>query len=92
MGAVTCCGNAASPELNLTVYPFILRGISLTGIDSQKCKKELREKIWGKLSSEWKPVQLMDLYSEIELEDLNSYIEMMLAGKIKGRFLVKHKY
>ena len=47
MGAVTCCGNAASGSLEMTVYPFILRGVSLIGIDSQNCPINLREKVLG---------------------------------------------
>ena len=50
-GAVTCCGNAASPDLPLNVYPFILRGISLIGIDSASCAMEVRIPIWQKLAS-----------------------------------------
>ena len=54
MGIVTCCGNVASPKLDLTVYPFILRGITLIGIDSQNYPMNYREKVWGKLANEWK--------------------------------------
>jgi putative YhdH/YhfP family quinone oxidoreductase len=90
LGAVTCCGNAASGKLELTVYPFILRGISLIGIDSQDCPVLDREKIWHKLSSEWRPDHLMDIYEEINLEELPLRIEAMLAGKSRGRVIVKH--
>ena len=53
-GGVTCCGNVASPELPLTVYPFILRGITLMGIDSQNCPMPTRVKIWQNLAGPWK--------------------------------------
>ena len=50
-GAVTCCGNVASGELPTTVYPFILRGVTLLGIDAAECPLTLRQKIWDKLGS-----------------------------------------
>ena len=51
MGTVTCCGNVASPKLDLTVFPFILRGVSLIGIDSQNYPKTFREKVWNNFIS-----------------------------------------
>lgn len=89
MGVVTCCGNAASPQLNVTIFPFILRGVSLIGIDSQNYPMTLREKVWNKLAKEWKPAQLMNAYNEITLEDLSEKIDLMLQGKLKGRTIVK---
>jgi putative YhdH/YhfP family quinone oxidoreductase len=88
-GAVTCCGNAASAELDLNVYPFILRGISLFGIDSVQCKRNLREDIWQKIASDWKIDQLDDLSNQVLLKDLNEQIDKMLAGNSKGRVIVK---
>jgi putative YhdH/YhfP family quinone oxidoreductase len=88
-GAVTCCGNAASAELDLNVYPFILRGISLFGIDSVQCKRNLREDIWHKIASDWKIDQLDDLSNQVLLKDLNEQIDKMLAGNSKGRVIVK---
>lgn len=88
-GNVTCCGNVASPDLPLTVFPFILRGVSLYGIDSQHCPMDTRIKIWGKLAGDWKLNNLETLASEITLECLAERIDLMLAGKVKGRTLVK---
>lgn len=87
-GVVTCCGNAASPDLDLTVYPFILRGITLTGIASQNCPDEERRYIWEKLSGEWKPVQLADTCEEISLDELDAHIDQMLGGRLTGRKIV----
>lgn len=89
MGVVTCCGNAASAELNLTVYPFILRGISLIGIDSQNYPLPEREAVWGKLAGEWKPKQLLESYDEITLPELSGRIDQMLAGESRGRTVVR---
>jgi acrylyl-CoA reductase (NADPH) len=87
-GVVAACGNAASVELNTTVFPFILRGISLLGINSEKTPIELREKMWEKLANEWKPQNLRVMYEECSLEETNKKIEEILQGKIKGRVLV----
>lgn len=88
-GNVTCCGNVASPDLPLTVFPFILRGVSLCGIDSQHCLMDTRVKIWEKLAGDWKLNNLDTLATEITLGGLDERIELMLAGKVKGRTLVK---
>jgi len=86
---VTCCGNAASPDLDLTVFPFILRGVSLLGIDSVNCPTHLRKALWGKLSNEWKLSNLDDIAVEMSLDELDPAIDRILKGKIKGRTLVK---
>jgi acrylyl-CoA reductase (NADPH) len=88
-GTVTCCGNAASPELHSTVYPFILRSVSLLGIDSQNCPWELRTKIWEKLASEWKLEYLDRISSEVPLEEIDERIDLILAGKHRGRAVVR---
>lgn len=88
-GTVTCCGNVASAELPINVYPFILRGVSLVGIDSQDSPMVQRQNIWNRIASDWKVEQLEQLTNEITLEDLDSNIELILQGKQKGRVLVK---
>ena len=88
-GTVTCCGNVASGELPITVYPFILRGITLVGIDAAECPLELRKKIWQKIASDWKLDQLAELSNEIPLTDVSDAIDRILAGKIKGRTIIK---
>lgn len=88
MGVVTCCGMVASPKLNLTVFPFILRGVSLIGIDSQNYPMVYREVVWNELAKDWKPDNLMDVYKEISLDELSDHIDLMLDGKLKGRTIV----
>lgn len=88
-GNVTCCGNVASGELPLTVYPFILRGVSLFGIDSQHCPMALRQTIWERLSGEWKLDHLDRISNEINLEQLDSRIDRMLSGHSQGRTVVR---
>ncbi len=88
-GTNTCCGNVASPDLPLTVYPFILRGVSLIGIDSQNCPMPIRAKIWDKIASEWKIAWLDKLTTEAPFADLDAKIELMLQGKHRGRTIIK---
>ncbi len=87
-GAVTCCGNVASPDLHINVYPFILRGISLVGIDSQSFPMTFRRQTWEKIASDWKLDNLNRQTSVCSLEELDSEIDRILAGKQKGRVIV----
>ncbi|MDE5417704.1 YhdH/YhfP family quinone oxidoreductase [Labilibaculum sp. DW002] len=89
MGNVTCCGNIGSGDLDGTVYPYILRGISLIGIDSQNCPMELRQKVWDKLASEWNVYNNKEQVIESSLEELATYIDLMLTKKSRGRVIVK---
>jgi len=87
-GAVTCCGNVASPDLHINVYPFILRGISLIGIDSQSCPMTFRRRTWEKIANEWKLPDLDRQTSLCSLEELGGEIDRILAGKQRGRVIV----
>jgi len=87
-GAVTCCGNVASPDLPLSVYPFILRGVSLLGIDSAKCPIAVRRNIWQKLAGKWKLENLASLVTACRLQELPDLIERMLQGRQTGRVIV----
>jgi len=86
---VAACGLTQSPLLNTWVYPFILRGVNLLGIDSAHCEMELRLKIWNRLAKEWKPDSLNLIKQECSLEELNHKIDMILQGNITGRVIVK---
>ena len=88
LGVVTCCGNAASPQLPITVFPFILRGVTLAGVNSQSCPMPIRKEVWGKLADEWKFDRLDDICTEISLEALSEKIPLILKGQLKGRTVV----
>ena len=88
-GAVTCCGNVASPELPLTVYPFILRGVTLMGIDSQNCPMPTRVQVWQNLANKWKLPHLDKMTTETTLEGLTEEIDLILQRKHKGRTIVR---
>ena len=87
-GTVTCCGNVAGPNLGLTVFPFILRGVRLVGINSQTCPMAHRIKVWENLAGEWKIDLGKELYQEISLDQLDENIDRILAGGQIGRVLV----
>jgi len=89
-GIVTCCGNVSSADLNTSVFPFILRGITLAGIDSVQTSMVLRKKVWQLLASEWKPLHLDKMIQEISLDELPEKLDELLLGKAKGRYVLKH--
>jgi len=88
-GIVTCCGLTASYELNTNVFPFILRGVRLIGIDSVECKIEKKQKAWEKLAKEWKISCLDYIIKEISLNEIKEAYEKLLNAKATGRYLVK---
>lgn len=89
-GNIASCGLAAGPELHTTVMPFILRGISLLGINSAQCPTPLRQQLWQRLAGPWKPPQLQQIaITHLQRDDLFDYCEQMLAGKIHGRASVQ---
>lgn len=87
-GTVTCCGLVGSPDLPVNVFPFILRGVSLLGIDSVQSPTEKRLAVWNKLADEWQ-VDLEVLVNEVALEELEDSIQSILKGGLRGRVLVK---
>jgi len=88
-GAVAVMGLTGGPKLEATVFPFILRGVQLLGIDSVYCPMTLRKKIWGRMATDLKIDQLKDLVSEVSLDELPNVLDDILAGKITGRTIVK---
>ncbi len=88
-GVAACCGNVLSADLPLTVFPFILRGASLVGIDSQNCPMKERKEMWRRLGAEWKPARLEELCREVPLEKVEEEIVTILSGGQQGRVLVR---
>ncbi|MDY0385490.1 zinc-binding dehydrogenase, partial [Trichlorobacter sp.] len=88
-GTVTCCGLVGSAELTMNVYPFILRGVSLIGIDSVNCPTTPRLQVWEKLAESWKPDQLETLVTEVALEGVEEKLQTILHGGIRGRVVVR---
>lgn len=88
-GCVTSCGVAAGAELPLTVYPFILRGVTLTGIDSALCPMSRRLEIWRLLSTDWTiPAALEQVGRSVSLDDIETEIPRILNGQVSGRTII----
>ena len=87
-GAVASTGLAGGTELPLTVLPFILRGVSLLGIDSVACPMPLRLRVWERLAGDMKPRDLRAIAREISLDGLPDAFATLLAGEARGRFVV----
>ena len=90
-GVVTCCGLVADPELHTTVYPFILRGIRLIGVDCAECPIAIRHDLWTMLAGGWRVDGLAGMYRTVALEDVDAEVGRMLEGKSRGRVVVKHR-
>lgn len=91
-GTVACCGNVLGGNLETSIYPFILRGISLMGIDSGICLMPMRKKIWKLLARDWKLDNLEKIVSECGLEDLETEITQILDGQNVGRTILRHEH
>jgi putative YhdH/YhfP family quinone oxidoreductase len=88
-GNIASCGLAGGIALSTTVLPFIIRGVSLIGIDSPTCPYAIREIIWQKLAGAWKPRHLADIATrEVGLDGLPERFEAMMAGQSLGRTVV----
>ncbi len=89
-GNVALCGNAGGVAFGTTVMPFIIRGASLLGIASANTPRDMREEIWRRLASDWKPHHLERIATrEVTLDELPSVFPAMLAGNSFGRTVVR---
>jgi putative YhdH/YhfP family quinone oxidoreductase len=89
-GNIACCGMAGGHGLQTTVFPMILRGVSLLGISSTHCPIETRKMLWDRLAHEWKPPHLDEIIRrEVPLDGMEPVFEQMLAGKSLGRTVVR---
>ena len=88
-GVVTACGLAGGMDLPTTVAPFILRGVSLIGIDSVMCPLPLRQEAWRRLETDLDRGKIESMISEIGLGDVLDAGPRILAGDVRGRIVVK---
>lgn len=88
--SAACCGLVGSPELNVSVFPFILRGVNLLGVDSVELPRDIKQQMWQLLADDWMPEEpeLLEA-AEVALEDVPEWVPKILAGQIRGRVLVK---
>ena len=89
-GVITCCGNVNSIKLETTVFPFILRGIALQGIDSAESPISYKKYLWDKIASEWQIGYSKSSIKIIKLNELAPEIDKILIGNQQGRVVVKH--
>lgn len=91
-GVVTCCGLAQSSELLTTVFPFILRGVKLVGIDSVRAPRDRRILAWQRLARDLDFVKLETLLTQTSLEEAPQVAQRLLAGEVRGRCVVATKF
>jgi acrylyl-CoA reductase (NADPH) len=87
-GAVAACGLAQGPDLPATVLPFILRSVTLAGINSVDAPIGLRREAWARLASDLDPALLRSLSTTIPLAEAPALAERILAGEVRGRTVV----
>jgi putative YhdH/YhfP family quinone oxidoreductase len=88
-GCVAACGLTAGHGLSMTVYPFILRGITLSGIEAAVCPILRRHEIWWRLGNQWKLDCLGTIGKVIGLDQVAAHIDDMLATLVTGRIVVR---
>ncbi|WP_337870043.1 MDR family oxidoreductase [Meiothermus sp.] len=88
-GSVAACGNAGGVKLETTVFPFILRGVNLLGIDSVMCPKEKRLLAWQRLARELPKPLLEATLQTVSLEEVPALAQAILQGQVRGRVVVK---
>jgi len=88
-GSVAACGLTGGTTVNTTVFPFILRGVNLLGIDSVFCPMGLRRELWQRLASDLKPTKLDTISREVTLDELPQVTASLLNGGVRGRTVVR---
>ena len=88
-GVVSCCGNVAGPKFSSSVFPFILRGIQLSGIDSAESSIHFKKELWDLLSDEWS-LNLLNQTKIIGISKIDKEIDKILKGNQLGRVVIKH--
>ena len=88
--AIACCGMVGGVNLNTSIFPFILRGLSLLGIDSAETLIDVKKEIWNNFASVWKLEKINDQIKDVGLEELSSEIDKILKGQQIGRVRLKN--
>ncbi len=88
-GAIASFGNAGGTELHTTVFPFILRGVKLLGVDSAATAMPLRRRIWARLSSDLRPAQLAAVTRTLSFRQLPEACLAMIQGQAHGRNVIR---
>jgi putative YhdH/YhfP family quinone oxidoreductase len=88
-GCVAACGLVGGASLETTVFPFILRGVTLCGVDTAWFRRERRIALWNRLAADWKIDRLADISTTVGLADVDEPVRRILAGEIVGRTVVR---
>ena len=88
--AIACCGMVGGVNLNTSIFPFILRGLSLLGIDSAETLIDVKKEIWNNFASDWKLEKINDQIKDVGLEELSFEIDKILKGQQIGRVRLKN--
>ncbi len=91
-GAVAACGMVAGHQFQASIFPFILRGVNLLGVDSVELPLEAKAEMWRRLASEWAVPELLSCCQELSLEEMPAAIERIYQGKMSGRVILKHRH
>jgi len=87
-GTIASIGNAVSPNFSATVFPLILRGVALLGIDSGYTPMPLRREVWQRLASDMKPNHLREMVQTVPFEEIGGTFDKLIKGQMRGRFVV----
>ena len=90
-GIITCCGLVDSPSFTSSVFPFILRGISLVGIDSAEVSINEKAEIWNNFENHWKLDDIHSISKNVDMHGMMNEINTIFEGRQIGRILLKHK-
>lgn len=89
-GSATTCGMVAGIEFKASVFPFIIRGVNLLGIDSVEIPLEKKAQMWAKIAGEWLVPELLTVVTCVEIEELSAVLDKVQRGESSGRYILKH--
>jgi len=90
-GTITCCGLVDNPNFTSSVFPFILRGINLVGIDSAEVSINEKAEIWYNFANHWKLDGIQNISKTVDMYGMMNEINTILEGRQIGRIVLKHK-
>lgn len=88
-GSIAVCGLVGSHELQTTVYPFILNGVNILGVDSAETPIDLRKRIWHLLATSYRPDRLADMGNIVSLDEIPANMDEILGGETSGRIVAQ---
>ena len=90
-GTITCCGLVDSPSFTSSVFPFILRGINLIGIDSAEISIKEKAVVWNNFANHWRLDAIQNISNNVDMYGMMDEVKKILEGRQVGRVVLKHK-